>query len=398
MPSKIKKRGADSYLLSVSAGFDAKGKRITHTKTVICTSDREAKKEYARFLVQVEQGQITNSGKMTLNQYFDYWKQNFANNSLAASTMATYEHYFKRINEALGHKRLDKIEPIHLNTFFTNLQEPILRDKEGNSAYLAHASIKKYYALLSIMLNRAVKWNLIPYNPITRIELPRAKRKQRQIYNQEELGRFLVLLENEPLKYQIMILLALTGGLRREEIVALEWQHIDLKENAVSIEQAAVYVPKKGIILKDTKTASSNRKITISAGIISMLKRHKIEQATRQLELGDKWLKDEGHNFIFTTWNGKQAHPHGLNSWLKRFVKNNHLPAVNVHAFRHMSASYLIVQGVDIRTVAGKLGHNNPSTTMDIYAHLVKSAEKETANIMDNFIQDTILKAKKKQA
>lgn len=397
MPSKIKKRGKDSYLLTVAAGYDAKGKQLAHTKTVKCSSGREAEKQYALFVAEIERGETATSGKMTLNQYFDYWKNNFANNNLAATTLATYEHVFKRINESLGHKRLDKIEPIHLNSFFSNLQEPIIQDKDGNPAYLSPASIKKHYELLSIMINRAVKWNLIPYNPITRIELPKSKRKPKKIYDQEELGKFLVLLEDESLKYQIMVLLALVGGMRREEIFGLEWQHIDFEENTIHITQAAVYVPPKGIILKDTKTASSNRAISIPANIAAMLKRHKIGQAAKQLELGDKWLKNNEHNFIFTTWNGQQAHPHSLNTWLKRFIKDNGLPAINIHGFRHMSASYLIVNGVDVRTVAGKLGHSKPSVTMDIYSHLVKSAEKETANIMDNFIQDTTAKAKIKQ-
>lgn len=397
MPSKIKKRGESSYLLTVTAGYDGSGKQICHTKTVTANSPREAEKQYGLFLAEIEKGLIATSGKMTLIEFFDYWKINHATKNLAATTLATYEHIFKRISQALGHKRLDKIEPIHLNAFFTNLQEPIKETSSGETVTLSAATIKKHYELLSIMFNRAVKWNLIPYNPITRIELPKQKRKPTIIYNQEELGVFLILLEKQPIKYQLMIALALTCSLRREEIFGLEWEHIDLEKNTLHIIQASVYVPGLGIILKDTKTRSSNRLISISESVSAMFKRHKIEQATQQLKLGDKWFKDEKHNFLFTTWNGQQGHPHSVNSWLKRFIKDNDLPPISIHAFRHMNASYLIMSGVDIRTVAGKLGHSKPSVTMDIYSHLIKSAERETANIMDTFLQEVTEKAKSVQ-
>jgi Site-specific recombinase XerD len=104
---------------------------------------------------------------------------------------------------------------------------------------------------------------------------------------------------------------------------------------------------------------------------------------------------------VFTQWNGVPAHPHSFNFWLKRFIEDKHLPHISPHSFRHMSASYLIAAGTDIRTASGKLGHAKTSTTMNIYAHLLKSAEKKTADTMETFLQQTTEKARstqKKQA
>ena len=117
-----------------------------------------------------------------------------------------------------------------------------------------------------------------------------------------------------------MVLLALTASFRREEIFGLEWRHIDLDNHIIHIEQAAIYIPQQGIILKETKTHSSNRVVSISESMGAMLKKHKVEEAAKQLELGDKWIKDEDHNFVFTTWNGTIAHPHSVNTWLKKFI------------------------------------------------------------------------------
>jgi integrase len=112
-----------------------------------------------------------------------------------------------------------------------------------------------------------------------------------------------------------MVLLALTSGLRREEIFGLEWYHIDFEKNTIRIEQASIYTPKTGIIIKETKNSSSNRMISIPASIISLLKQYKVKQAAKRLKLGGtteqggKWegAKEPEKDFIFTTWNGKPA-------------------------------------------------------------------------------------------
>jgi integrase len=86
-----------------------------------------------------------------------------------------------------------------------------------------------------------------------------------------------------------------------------------------------------------------------------------------------------------------------INTWLKKFTQANGLPPISAHSFRHMSATYLIASGTDIRTVSGKLGHSQTSTTMNIYAHLLKSAEAETASTMENILQQATDKAKQAQ-
>ncbi len=198
-----------------------------------------------------------------------------------------------------------------------------------------------------------------------------------------------------------MVLLALTGDLRREEIFGLEWHHIDFENNTIRIEQASVYTPATGTIIKETKNQSSNRLISVPASTTALLKQHKTAQLAKRLKLGSKWEgaenADKGN--IFTNWSGKPAHPDSFYKWLVRFTTENNLPPISPHAFRHMSATYLIAAGTDIRTVSGKLGHAQTSTTVNIYSHLLKSAEQETANTMETFLQQTTELAKKnKQA
>ena len=84
-----------------------------------------------------------------------------------------------------------------------------------------------------------------------------------------------------------------------------------------------------------------------------------------------------------------------MNCWLKRFIKARDFPKISPHSFRHMAATYLITAGVDLRTVAGKLGHANSTTTQLVYSHLMRHAETETATVMDSILQDSLHEAEK---
>ena len=239
------------------------------------------------------------------------------------------------------------------------------------------------------MFNNAVKWNLIPYNPAKRIDPPKTETKSREIYTVEQLYQFQEALEDEPLKYRSLASLALTCGLRREELFGLQWKHIDLEKRTVEIEQACVYTKATGTIIKGTKNQKSTRLVTFPNAILPILKQYKAEQLSKRLSLGENWAGAElpEDDYVFTKWDGKLGFPYSMNKWLDRFVVAHNLQRITPHVFRHMAATYLITAGHDIRTVSGKLGHSQPSTTMNIYSHLMEAAEKETANTMDALLK-----------
>ena len=112
------------------------------------------------------------------------------------------------------------------------------------------------------------------------------------------------------------------------------------------------------------------------------------EKQYEREELSNKWkgAPDVSNDFLFTTWCGAPACPDSMNTWLSRFIKKYSLPKISPHSFRHEAATLLITAGIDIRTVAGKLGHATPSTTQTIYSHLWQPAEHETAAVMDKIL------------
>jgi len=331
MPSKIKKRGENSYLLTVAAGYEANGKQKVYTKTVHATSDREVETQYGLFLAEIQKGQISTSGKMTLEQFFNYWVKNHEEGRHAPKTIEYNEGLFKRIKATLGHKRLNQIQPKHILSFYENLGEAGIRSDKRKKDTLSPNTIRKYHILLHTLFEKATQWQLIAYNPVSKVEPPKQERHEKTIYDEETTGKFLLLLDKDTLKHKTMALLALSTGLRRGEMFGLQWKHIDFDSKTVKVEQASQYIPGKGVFLKEPKNEGSKRLISISDNIVSLLKQHKAKQAAKRLKLGGtkktggKWqgAEEPENDFVFTTWNGEAAQPDSINKWLNKFVEAN---------------------------------------------------------------------------
>jgi len=107
-----------------------------------------------------------------------------------------------------------------------------------------------------------------------------------------------------------------------------------------------------------------------------------------RLKNGGRW-QDSG--FLFVKNNGAPIHPDSFAGWLRKFTKRHNLPHLHPHGFRHTNASMLIGNGVDVVTVAGRLGHADVSTTLDIYSHAINEAKAKASETL----ADVMLRRKK---
>ena len=393
MPSKIKKRG-DSYLLTVSAGYNPDGSQKNYTKTVRCDNPTEAKKQYNLFASETLQGKVLLAGTeiMTLDEFYQYWTKHHAEKNQEVTTRKYNDDIFVRIQSALGHLRIDKIKPRHILSFIDQLSQPTAG--KGDKP-LSPNTIKKHYVLLNSLLSMAVQWEMIITNPCNKVTTPKQVKTHKHILSEEDLATFLTALTNHnTVKHQLWVMLAFTLGLRREEIFGLKWQDINFVENTVSIERAIVYVHGDGLLEKDTKSDSSYRKLSVPPDVMQLLacwqeevegtyKRRSKRQKVVILDhptAPDKW--------IFTQVNGTVGHPHSFNSFIRRFCIDNNLEKMSPHLLRHMSGSYLLKGGIDIAGVSKKLGHSDKSFTMKTYIHSLESTEKQTANVMQNILNN----------
>lgn len=164
MPAKVRKRGENSYQLNVACGYDPKGKQIVKSTTVTAANITEAKRLYNRFAAEVLDGNDASCGRMTLPQFYDYYKENYANLNNEARTLAYNDYLFERIKEYFAKKRLDKIEVKDILAFYRHLADQ--PSKKDSNKKLSNSTIKKYHVLLKTMFNKAVEWNFLSYNPV----------------------------------------------------------------------------------------------------------------------------------------------------------------------------------------------------------------------------------------
>lgn len=239
---------------------------------------------------------------MNLSDFFSYWLENYAKSHLSDRTIQLYKSEFYRMNLALGTKPIDKIEPKHILLFYRNLYEcPRL---DGQNGKLSPTTIQKYHVLLHLLFKRAVRWQMIFSNPIDQVDPPRYEyRNQKTILDYEQVGNFLVLLENESLKHHLMCLWGIALGLRRGEIFGLQWEHVDFINNTLTIEQACQYVVRKGVSIKSTKTKASERLLSVPESVIKLLKIYRQEKQFERDTLANKWAGASNFqdDFIFTT-------------------------------------------------------------------------------------------------
>ena len=392
MKGSIEQRG-DKFRLVVSDGTGDNGKRRKFYKTLPKgTTESQAETQLARFLTEIQDGQKAKAGKMKLSDLFEFWKTHHAENNLEKSTLHFNEFMLARVEKALGHLRIDKIEPRHLLEFYKKCQQPGAkihkRKKDGSTSKppegLSPRSIKKMHSLLHSIFELAIRWNLVNSNPAARVDPPKVQRSEKFIYNADMLATFLGLLQDESAKYRAMVMIMLTAGLRREELFGLRWS--DIKDNVLSITNCSVVISSE-VIRKGTKTAGSNRLATIPPTVVEILKEHRKKEVARQLALGDRW---KGSDYVFTTFDGSPAHPASFNTWMNRFTEKHGLPHISPYTLRHSTGSILIDEGVSLPMVSKKLGHANISMTTNTYLHTIRDVETQTSAVMENFLQKTI--------
>lgn len=379
--------GNGKYRLRVSNGFDLNGKRKYYNKTVSCASKREAEKELARFITSIEGGCTYSASKTTLNEYSQMWLQTYVMPNLSPTTYQSYnEKLNKHILPYLGSKRLDKIKPLDLDNLYNFLlTKPTNRkDNLGNFKTLSPASVHRVHEILSSIFNNALRWDLVPYNPCTKVVQPKYRRTKMSCYDEETSKRLInTLLAKAPIKYRCFVILAILTGFRRGEIVGLHWDDIDFKNHKITVNRSAYYLSGQPTSEKGPKTDTSNRTIVVPKLCFDLLKQWRTEQGKMRLAIGDKW---QGAENIFTTDNGRIMNPSTGPKWFSDFLEKNNFPHIRFHDLRHTFATLLISGNVDVKTVSHKLGHASPTTTMNFYVHSLESTDKASADLLENML------------
>lgn len=353
----IQKRG-DSYSIRVSCGYDSKGKQVIQSMTwkpEPKMTQKKIEKELNRQAVMFEEAcnHGYQSKAVKFEVFAEEWFEEYAKPNLRNTTYERMLQLRKRVYAAIGHMRMDKITPRQIQAFVNSLSKDGANERTGKP--LAPKTIRHNLSFVSDVFAYAVKMGVVSDNPCAKVTLPKAEQKEKQIYTPEQVQKFLTLLNNEPLKYRTFFNLMIYSGFRRGEMLGLEWKDVDFENNIISVRRTSNYTAKKGVYTDTTKTRKSQRTLKFPQEIMDMLKEYKAEQDEQALKCGDKWVETDR---LYTKWNGEPMQNGTPYFWLGEFCEKHDLPFYGLHSFRHLFASLLVNQGVDIVTVSGALGHS----------------------------------------
>lgn len=380
------KRG-NSYVIRVSCGYDTSGKQIYQSMTWRPDKEMTAKqveKELMRQVVLFEEKCKNGfqSKAIKFETLAEEWFEEYAKMNLRNTTYERLLQLRKRIYAAIGHLRMDKITPRQIQSFINSLAKDGANEKTGKP--LAPKTIRHNLSLISDVFGYAVKMGVVSDNPCSKVTLPKVEQKEKKIYTIEEVTKFLELLENEPLKYKVFFNLAVFSGFRRGELLGLEWKDVDFDNCVISVRRTSCYTTQKGIYTDTTKTRKSQRSIKFPNAIMELLKKYKLEQESEARKLGSKWVNTDR---LFVKWNGEPMNNNTPYFWLNEFCEKHGLPFYGIHSFRHLFASMLVNEGVDIVTVSGALGHSAVSTTSNIYCHMLDNSQAKVSEAITNVLK-----------
>ena len=408
--------------------------------------EKELQRVTVLFEEQVRNGTVLDLNTR-FREFAERWFRDYANKQLKARTIARYTDQMCRINDFFGNMKMNAIRPCHLNEFYNTLGEKgarkdtkykpnekaaeliknspltmeqlaqemggalsIVRScKKGKNVTLKSAerfanyfgkkvkdlfdqetsqslsekTIRNYHLLLSSIFTTAVQWQVIFSNPCERVKPPKVHHKEERYLDEKEAAELIRQLDGEPYQYAVMVQVLLYTGLRRGELLGLEWTDIDFENKFLSVRRNSQYVPSKGVYDEDPKTEHSRRRIRISDNVVELLKAYKEWQDNNIENLGDKW---EDTNRLFTKWNGGAMHPDTISGWFHNFIKRKQLPDVCIHSLRHTNATLMVANGIPIKVVSDRLGHASVTTTSNFYLHMIQSADDAAANMLNDLL------------
>lgn len=363
-----KKDGSTAYMFNAYLGVDpltGKSKRTTRRGF---RTQKEAKLALAHLQLEIEKGSFVKQDYSRFKDVYELWYAQYVN-SVKKSTAQRVEYYFvKQILPIFGELKINKITP----AFCQNAVN------EWFSTSRSCSALKIY---TSKVFGFAINQHLITDNPMNRIIMPRKKRtppklKEQKFLDKEQLNNLLsVIQSNETYQSFVMFRLLAFTGIRKGELLALVWEDINLQEETLSINKSVSSLI-DGPIITSTKTIASERKISIDLQTLDYLKIWKLKQKKLLLSRGIR-VKSNDRQLIFSNQKNEILYHNYLKEILDKYPEYQ----ITVHSFRHTHSSLLFEAGASIKQVQERLGHADIKTTLDIYTHVTKSAEKDTPNI-----------------
>lgn len=353
MRGNLRQRSKGSWTLTLSWREDGQLRQTYHT---VKGTKREAEKELAKLINEMDTGQYSPPDKMTVRVFFERWLRDhvWREGILSPETAQVYQIIIeKHLVPALGSIRLQKLTPERIEAYYTHKLSNGRRDGKGG---LSPRTVRHHHTLLHVALETAVKWRLVARNVADAVVPPKYRRKEMRTFDQDGLNAFLRSVHDS--EYYPLFYTFLYSGLRRSEALALRWRDLDLDFGYISVHRTLHQLNDKSLVLRQ----------------------HRESQRALRLVLGAP-LSDA--DLVFAHTDGSELLPHSVTNAWKRLVKRGGFEGIRLHDARHSHASLMMLQGVNPKVVSERLGHASVLITLDTYSHVLPGIQEAAATGFD---------------
>lgn len=353
-------------------------------------SRKEVASKKKAFEDDLKKGALPNKGKIVLSEWLDTWLETYAKIGVRQNTYEGYKRIVEgHLKPTLGDITLKNLRPHHVQKMLNEKHSSGNLREKGQP--LSPRQVEYIYAILHMALERALKNNLVVRNVCDAVDKPKKVKNEFIPWSIEQTNDFLSSVKGSRLFPLYMV--AWGTGLRRAEILGLQWSDIDLARGNLTVRRALVRV-KGGYKFQEPKTAKSRRIVPLPTAVISALKKWKSRQANEKIQWNAKFIDIEPEkrpvynplNMVFCNEAGEPTNPEFISRSFKRDLKRAILPDIRFHDLRHGHATMLLELGEDLKVISERLGHSTITLTADTYSHVSEKMQQEASSKLDNVL------------
>ena len=367
----VRQRGDGRWEGRVVIGYDDNG--LPKTKNVLAKTKRGCQ-EKLRQLTESMVGRNDRKVKpdMLFGDWLCYWYENHSKPTLRASTQNNYENVIhNHVLPEIGKIPLNKLSQNDLQQFYGRLKKNgRKRLTEQYGAGLSDRMVRMCHAVCRSALERAVRDDLLRTNPAIGCKLPPKKAKEMQVLDREELQKFLIQAQADG--YYELFLLDLCTGLRRGELIALQWEDLNFETGVLTVNKQA-YTVNGELQIIPPKTKASVRKLVLPPAVLAVLREYR-------RKVDSRWM------FPSPVKADRPITPGVARRRLQTILERADCKRVRFHDLRHTFATLALENGMDVKTLSAMLGHVSAVTTLDIYTHITGDMQRAAAASIDRGI------------